>query len=66
MKRVAMRLRLSLRVVRLLRSVPFSRLEDALMRRVKRAQFDKLHERARECIRAVVANARAPLYLREI
>ena len=35
-RRVAMRLRLSLRAVRLLRSIPFSHLEDALMRRVHR------------------------------
>ena len=35
-RRVATRLRLSLRAVRLLRSIPFSHLEDALMRRVHR------------------------------
>ena len=35
-RRVATRLRLSLRAVRLLRSIPFSHLEDALMRRVYR------------------------------
>ena len=50
MKRVAKRLRLNLRKVRLLRSIPFSHVEDALMRQVRRLQFQKLHERAREVI----------------
>ena len=36
LRRVATRLRLSLRAVRLLRSIHFSHLEDALMRRVHR------------------------------
>ena len=39
MKRVAKRLRLNLRKVRLLRSIPFSHVEDALMRQVRRLQF---------------------------
>ena len=66
MKRVAKRLRLSLRAVKLLRSIPFSHVEDALLRKVRRVQFEKVHERACECIRAVIAKARSPLYLREI
>ena len=36
------------------------------MRKVHRVQFDKLHERARECINTVIAKARGPLYLRDI
>jgi hypothetical protein len=66
MKRVSQRLKLSLGVMKRLRSTQFTHLEDALMRKVRRVRFEKLHERARESIAAVLANARAPLYLREI
>jgi hypothetical protein len=66
MSRVAKRLRLNLRVVKLLRSLPLFHLDDALMRKVHRVQFEKLHERARDCINAMLVNAKSPLLLRDI